>query len=82
MTITVKFFATFRDLAGTGELEMQIAEATTVAELIEYVEQQYPQFEKKLENLALVARNEKYTHRQEKLRHHDIVAFFPPVSGG
>jgi molybdopterin synthase sulfur carrier subunit len=82
MTITVKFFATFRDLSGTGELEIQIAEAATVAELIEHVEQQYPQFEKKLENLALVALNEKYTQRQQQLQHNDVVAFFPPVSGG
>jgi molybdopterin synthase sulfur carrier subunit len=82
MMITVKFFATFRDLSGTGELQIQIAKAATVAKLIEQIEQQYPQFERKLENLALVALNEKYTHRQQQLQHNDVVAFFPPVSGG
>ena len=82
MTITIKFFATFRELAGTNDLEMQVDEAATVADVIEQVEQRYPQFDGKLNTMALVALNEKYTHRRKELQQHDVVAFFPPVSGG
>lgn len=82
MTITVKFFATFHDIVGVSELEMPMADAATVADLIARLEQQYPQFEGKLEKLGLAAINEKYAHRRKELRPHDVVALFPPVSGG
>lgn len=82
MTITVKFFAAFRELAGTGELEMQVADATTIADVMERLEQQYPQFNGKLNKISLIAVNEKYAHRRKELRPSDILAFFPPVSGG
>ncbi len=82
MTITAKFFATFRDVAKTGELELQLTENATVTEVIELLEQQYPQFEGKLTKVALVALNETYTHRKKELQASDVIAFFPPVSGG
>ena len=82
MTITVKFFATFRDVAGTGEVEMQVGDTATVTDVIAQLEHQYPQFKGKLEKIALVAINEKYVHRKKELHPHDIVALFPPVSGG
>ncbi len=82
MTITVKFFATFRELAGTGDLEMPVGDATTIADVIEQLEQQYPQFGGKLNKIALIAVNEKYAHRKSELQPGDTLAFFPPVSGG
>lgn len=82
MIITVQFFATFRDIAGTDRLKMNIDEATIVADLIMQLEQQYPKFNGNLEKVALVAVNEKYVERRQTLQQHDVVAFFPPVSGG
>ncbi len=82
MTITIKFFATFRDLAGTADQSMQIGDGMAVADVIEKLEQQYPKFGGKLDKLALTAVNETYVQRQKELRPNDVVAFFPPVSGG
>jgi MoaD family protein len=82
MTITVKFFATYRDITGTAHLAMQVDEAATVADVIAQLEQQYPTFGGKLTEMSLVALNEKYTHRTKELSPHDVVALFPPVSGG
>ena len=82
MTITVKFFATFQDIAGSSELQLDMDEAATVGDLIARLEQQYPRFAGKLDKLGLVAINEKYAHRRKELQPNDIVALFPPVSGG
>ncbi len=82
MTITVKFFATYRQLTGIDTCELQIDNTVTVTDVIEQLEHQYPQFSGKLDSDALIAINEKYVHRQEKLQPNDTVAFFPPVSGG
>jgi molybdopterin synthase sulfur carrier subunit len=83
MTVTVKFFATYRQLTGRDTLELQLDNTvTTVTDVIEQLERQYPQFSGKLSTNALVAINEKYVHRQQELGPNDTVAFFPPVSGG
>lgn len=82
MIITVQFFATFRDVVGADRLEVDLDEVTSVAELITQLEQQYPKFGGNLKKVALVAVNEKYVERRQILQAHDVVAFFPPVSGG
>ncbi|MDY0092235.1 MAG: MoaD/ThiS family protein [Candidatus Vecturithrix sp.] len=82
MTITIKFFAAFHDIVGVSELKMDIADTATVGDLIIRLEQQYPQFAGKLERQGLVAINEKYAHRRKELQPNDVVALFPPVSGG
>lgn len=82
MIITVKFFATFQEIVDNKELQLEMADSATVGDLIARLEQQYPQFDGKLEKQGLVAINEKYAHRRKDLQPHDIVALFPPVSGG
>ena len=54
----------------------------SIAELITQLEKDFPGFHGKLEKFSLVAVNEKYSHRRQKLSDGDVVAFFPPVSGG
>ncbi|PIE32550.1 molybdopterin synthase sulfur carrier subunit [candidate division KSB3 bacterium] len=82
MVITAKFFATFREVVGTNNLEMHVDRRAVVSNIIDVLEQQYPAFEGRLRKLALVAVNETYVQRQQKLQPKDVVAFFPPVSGG
>jgi len=82
MTITVRFFATYRQLAGIDECELEVKDTATVSDAIKQFEQQYPQFSGKLSTDALVAINEKYAHREQELLPNDTIAFFPPVSGG
>ena len=82
MRITVRFFATYRQLTGSDTLELQLENTVTVTEVIEQLERQYPEFSGRLKTHALVAINEQYVHRKQELHPNDIVAFFPPVSGG
>ena len=82
MTITIKFFAAFRDLAGTADLSMNIADGATVADLIDQLERDFPRFGGKLMNMTLTAVNERYVPRQTALQANDVIALFPPVSGG
>jgi sulfur-carrier protein len=83
MTITVRFFATYRQLAGVEQIECQIAEAATVAEVITQLEAQYPQLAGKLSAASmLTAINESYAPRAQQLHAGDTLALFPPVSGG
>ena len=82
MPITIKFFAAFRDVAGAADLSMNIADGATVADLIDRLERDFPKFGGKLTRLTLTAVNERYVPRQTALQANDVIALFPPVSGG
>jgi molybdopterin synthase sulfur carrier subunit len=82
MTITAKFFASFQDIVGTNNLKLSLDKTISIAELITQLEEEYSGFHGKLEKFCLVAVNEKYSHRRQELSDGDVVAFFPPVSGG
>lgn len=82
MTITVRFFAAYRQLTGVDRLELEVAPAATVTDVINQLEQRYPLLAGKLQTNALVALNERYVQRETALQPNDTAAFFPPVSGG
>jgi molybdopterin synthase sulfur carrier subunit len=82
MKISVRFFATYRQLTGVDRFDLESDNTMTVADIIKRLEQCYPQLLGKLNRGALIAINEQYAHREQKLQPNDTVAFFPPVSGG
>ena len=57
--ITVMFFATFRDRAGTNRTEIEIPEGTTIAGLREILVEKYPGLETLAEH-ALASINREY----------------------
>ena len=72
----VRLFAGLRERAGTGELEVQVADGATVGDV-------WPLLELGDEPPGLLyARNRAYVERTESLRSGDEVAVIPPVSGG
>ena len=72
----VRLFAGLRERAGTGELEVQVADGATVGDV-------WPLLELGDEPPGLLyARNRAYVERSESLRSGDEVAVIPPVSGG
>lgn len=82
MKLSVIFFATLRDLAGTRRLELELpAEQISVADLKADLSARYPQLSENLA-VALVAINEEFSFAQDHVVDGDEVAFFPPVSGG
>jgi MoaD family protein len=81
MKIVVKYFALFRDITGTDQDTVVIAEGLSVSELLETIRMKYPDMEKTKRDV-LVSVNRNFATHEVKLKDGDEVAIFPPVSGG
>jgi len=88
MRIKVRYFARFRSLVGLGEEELDVPEGITVGELIEILKERHPVLKNEVfaedDDLAdvNVSRNGRYVGFDEVLEEGDVIALFPPVSGG
>jgi len=88
MRIKVRYFARYRSLVGKGEEELEVPEGITVKELIDILKERYPILKNEVfaeeDDLAdvNVSRNGRYVRFDEVLKDGDVVALFPPVSGG
>jgi molybdopterin synthase catalytic subunit/molybdopterin converting factor small subunit len=74
--VSVRLFAGLRERAGTGALELELADGATVSDV-------WPQLGLGDEPPGLLyAHNKAYVERTERLNAGDEVAVIPPVSGG
>ena len=81
LNIKVLFFASCRDLIGTGEREMTLPDGATVTDLISKLASEQARFTDMAPSL-MVSVNQAYVERDAELQDGDEVAFIPPVSGG
>ena len=81
MRIKTLFFASYRDLLGATELELDLPEGSTVRSAVEVVRGRGGSFEV-LPAEPAVALNETYARLDEPLADGDELAFIPPVAGG
>ena len=81
MNIKVLFFASCRDLIGTGERELTLTDGATVTDLIAKLASEQARFIDMAPSL-MVSVNQAYVERNAELQDGDEVAFIPPVSGG
>ena len=79
--ITVLFFANLREIIGAKELNLEIEDSTTVADLKTIIAALYPNVASHLETI-LVSVNKEYGFDEEVIPGGAEVALFPPVSGG
>ncbi|MFN2144279.1 MAG: molybdopterin converting factor subunit 1 [Anaerolineales bacterium] len=79
--ITVIFFATFRDKAGTSRAEFEIPAGSTIEELREILTEHFPALES-LADHALAAINKEVARPGQIVPEGAEVAWFPPVGGG
>ena len=79
MRIDVRFFAVFRETAGTDRLKVETA-AKTVSELFQEMMQTFDGLAH--EPAALVAINDEMVPWDHLIADGDKVLFFPPVAGG
>lgn len=80
MRVRTLLFATYRDLAGTDELELELPVGSTAADLVERLRARGG-----LERLPLepaLAVNRVYAALSTPLSEGDEVALLPPVAGG
>jgi molybdopterin synthase catalytic subunit len=81
MKLTVLFFATLKERVGRERVELELAEAATVAELKARLAAELPALRPALPT-ALVSRNHEFAFPGDVLQAGDEVGLFPPVSGG
>ena len=81
MNIKVLFFASCRDLIGTGERAMTLPDGATVTDLISKLASEQTRFTDMAPSL-MVSVNQTYVERDAELQDGDEIAFIPPVSGG
>jgi sulfur-carrier protein len=81
MKITVKFFASYRDIAGRSEEIQVLSEGATISGLLFLLKEKYPKLGSLTDNI-IVSVNKKYAREEVVLKEGDEVALLPPVSGG
>ena len=81
MQVTIRLFATHRDIVGAPELELDVPEGTTLGGLWESLCERYPELRPATRSV-LLAVNQEYAEPSQELKEGDEAAFIPPVSGG
>jgi molybdopterin converting factor subunit 1 len=81
MKLTVKLFAAARELAGCGEVGIELPTGATVGELRAALIIAAPTLAALAER-SMVAVNEEYASDATLLNNGDVAALIPPVSGG
>lgn len=80
MRVKVLYFARLRETLGVEEEVVELPEGVEVKRLLETLRRRYETLRGWSE--ILVAVNSEYASSQRSLSDGDVVALFPPVSGG
>ncbi len=81
MKITIKTFAKVKEKCGFDEKELTVSEGITVGQLVSELKKGCKAL-REFNGGLLFAKNEAYCMDDEILSDNDILAIFPPVSGG
>lgn len=81
MTVRALFFASYRDIAGTDQLVLELPAGADVEALVRRLRASEPRWQA-LPSRPVVAVNMAYASLATPLGEGDEVAFIPPVSGG
>ncbi|MDP6793633.1 MAG: molybdenum cofactor biosynthesis protein MoaE [Anaerolineales bacterium] len=81
MNVTVLFFATLKEHAGTERMVLELTDHATVTDLKDALAEHMPTLEKLL-SIALVSVNREFAFPEDLLPPDAEVGIFPPVSGG
>ena len=81
MNIHVQFYAQLRDLIGSREMEIDLAEDATVRDLLEKIYSKQPAL-RSHDKSILIGAGVEFVDRNHKLKPGEEIAIMPPVQGG
>ena len=81
MKVRVHLFAQLRDLAGTQELNVDLAERSTITQLLEKIYAQQPKLRAQ-DKSTLIGVGVEFVDRDYEIQPGDQIAIMPPVQGG
>ena len=81
MKVRVQFYAQLRDLVGIRELDIDVAEGSTIRDLLEQVYAQQPKL-RPHDKSILIGAGVEFVDRNYKLKQGEQIAIMPPVQGG
>jgi molybdopterin converting factor small subunit len=79
--VHVQFFSRLRDLAGAAEMDLEVPERATAAELLDILYAKTPAL-RAWDKTILVAAGVEFVERNYSLKPGDRVSIMPPVQGG
>jgi molybdopterin synthase sulfur carrier subunit len=80
MKIILKYFASVREQVGVFEEEITVPDGLSTGNLMDFVRDLHEPLQQTKE--ILMAINGEYVSKDHILRDGDVIALFPPVSGG
>ena len=81
MKINVLLFAALKDIAGKGQLEIEVDGKCSVQNLSKKLYELYPKVGS-FDSSVRIALNQEFVEGDIELKDGDEVAYLPPVSGG
>jgi sulfur-carrier protein len=81
MFVTVKLFAKLREIAGTGEVRLGLADNAVVRDAWQQLQSSHAGMAPYASSISCAV-NADYSRMSARLKDGDEVAFLPPVSGG
>ena len=81
MKIKVTLYYHLREKAGSGSLEIDMPESTTIGDLKATLENSYPALRTHLDNIMILM-DKKIVLDEDKLKDRTEVSFLTPVGGG
>jgi molybdopterin converting factor small subunit len=79
--VHVQFFSRLRDLVGAADMDFEVPERTTAAELLEIIYAKTPAL-RDWDNSILVASGVEFVGRDYVVKPGDKISIMPPVQGG
>jgi MoaD family protein len=81
MKVRAQFYAQLRDLVGSREIDVDLAEGATVRDLLEQIYAQQPKL-RLHDKSILIGAGVKFVDRNYKLSPGEEISVMPPVQGG
>lgn len=81
MKVRVQFFSRLRDLVGASEMDLEVPQNATAADLLERVYAQTPAL-RDWDKSILVASGVEFVERGYVVKSGDEISIMPPVQGG